>query len=154
MKKKLLTGQILYYVAMGLVYYCALAMTSWIFDTTNPWDDLGLAIAVVYGVIFVLTPIFVVAFMRLSLLPCIVDPIAAAEIPLFLYVGMVMSQVKRADSFAVGIEKLHRSLSADSGQGWLFLLGLFLLGLAASISPARKRGENLTYRLLFRKEKE
>ena len=86
--------------------------------------------AVTYGVLFVMTPVLVAILMRFSLFKWYVDPIAAAEIPLFLYVGMLFNQAKRSGDLRSAFRLVNNDLSDDGGMGWLFLVGLFVFGLS------------------------
>ena len=134
-----------YYVGCLLVYMGFYYGTAKLFHTTN----LGAAIAVTYGMLFLATPALVALLMRLSLLKWYVDPLAAALVPLFLYGGMIHTQMNRAGvAFGGALLRVNESLCTDGGSGWLFLGGLYLFGLAASFSVARKNGESFAWRLL------
>ena len=147
MEKKIPLFQVAYYMLSLLVYMGVLFVSSKLLPTAT----LGGAMLVTYGMLFLVTPTIVVALMRLSLLKWYADPIAAAEIPLFLYLAMIGKQMRRAEvSFYDAFVRINGQLSADGGEGWIFLVGLFLLGLAASFSVARKNGESISYRLISR----
>ena len=144
-RKKMWLFHFAYYVLSLFVYVGFLLVSSKLLHTTN----LGAAIAATYGILFFATPIVVVVLMRFSLLKWYVDPIAAAEVPLFLYFGMILKQMSRSEvDFHAAFLKINGQLSADGGEGWLFLTGLFVFGLAASFSFARKKEESISYRLL------
>lgn len=117
-------------------------------DLTGKADNLGSVMAVTYGVLFVMTPVLVAVLMRFSLFKWYVDPIAAAEIPLFLYASMLINQIKHSDSFVSAFRLLNNELGDDGGMGWLFLVGLFVFELVMSMSFARKNGQSISYRLL------
>lgn len=106
---------------------------------------LGAVMTATYGILFVGTPILAAVLMRFSLLRWYMDPFAAAEISLCLYLIMLMNQIKRSGSLAGGFSALNHSLA---WEGFLFLAGLFLFGLIASISPSRKAGQNAIYNLM------
>lgn len=145
MKKKMLLLNFAYYILSTLVYACFFLGSAKLFHTTN----LGAAIALAYAILFVGTPILVVVLVRFSLFKWYVDPIAAAEIPLFLFVGMILTQMNRSQiDFYQAFLKVNETLSAKDGEGWIFLIGLFLFGLVASFSFARKNGESISYRLI------
>lgn len=145
MRKKMLLFQLVYYMFSLLIYSSFLFISTELFHTSS----LGAAMAMTYGLLFLATPIIVVVLMRFSLLKWYVDPIAAVEVPLFLYVGMILTQMSRSDiNFYDAFLKINGQLSADGGEGWFFLIGLFAIGLAASFSFARKRGESISYRLI------
>ncbi len=110
--------------------------------------DLGAAIAMTYLLVFILLPALAILLPRFSLLPRIVDPFAAVEIPLFLYGMMLFGRANRTGSLLASIRLVNRDLLDDHGSGCLFLIGLFLLGLIASVSPARRRGESISFRIL------
>ena len=145
MRKKMLIFHFAYYILSLLLYMVFLYCTAELFPTTS----LGGAIALTYSVLFFATPILIVAIMRFSLLRWYVDPFAAAEVPLFLYFGAVIKRMQRSGvPFFDAILTCNEKFSADGGEGWLFFSGLFLFGLAASFSFARKRGESISYRLI------
>ena len=145
MRRKTWMFQLAYYFLTILIYAGLLFACAKLFHTTN----LGMAIAVTYGIVFLLTPAVVLTLMRFSLLRWYLDPIAAAEVPVFLYIGMVLNQMRRSDlGFCEALLKINGQLLADGGEGMFFLVGLFLFGLAATFSVARKRGESISYRLL------
>ena len=97
-----------------------------------------------------MTPVLVAILMRFSLFKWYVDPIAAVEIPLFLYVGMLFNQMKRSSDLSSAFLLVNNKLDDDGGMGWLFLVGLFVFGLVMSLSFARKNGQSISYRLLER----
>ena len=147
-KKKLAFFHILYYVLTLLIYVAFSYAVSLFLGLSERSDNLGFIIAVTYGVLFVMTPILVATLMRFSLLKWYVDPIAAAEIPLYLYVGMIVNQIKRSGDVCSAFLLVNNKLGDDGGMGWLFLLGLFFFGLVTSLSFARKNGQSISYRLL------
>ncbi len=156
MKKKILIFHILYYILSLLVYIGFLYSSPWLLRLPEK-NDLGTAIAFIYGVLFIATPIIIAVLMRFSLFKWYVDPIAAAEVPMFLYFAMVINQMDRAGKFTAAVLLVNNQLSDDGGEGWLFLIGLFVFGLIASFSIARKRGESISYRLIskcFNKNKQ
>lgn len=139
MKKKVLILQLLYYLLIPCVFLVFFYGASLLIPGNA---GLGTVVTAVYGILFIGTPVVVAFLMRLSLLRWYVDPFAAVEIPLLLYIMMLVSRMQRGNSFAAAFSALNRSLVSE---GWLFLAGLFLLGLVASISPARKQGMNMIY---------
>ena len=128
---------------MAFFYGAALLL-----DLTRKADNLGSVIAVTYVVLFVMTPVLVAILMRFSLFKWYVDPIAAAEIPLFLYIEMIFNHVKRSGDIGSAFRLVNNDLCDDGGMGWQFLVGLFLFGLTMSLSFARKKGQSISYRLL------
>ena len=153
MKKKHVIFHFLYYILTIVVYKTFFYAASLILDLTGEADNLGAVIAVTYGVLFVMTPVLVAVLMRFSLFRWYVDPIAAAEIPLFLYVGMIFNQMKRSVDLRSAFRMVNNDLGDDGGMGWLFLVGLFVFGLVMSLSFARKKGQSISYRLLSKRTK-
>ena len=150
MKKKHVIFHFLYYLLTMVVYMAFFYAASLMLDLTGKADNLGSVMAVTYGVLFVMTPVVVAVMMRFSLFKWYVDPIAAAEIPLFLYVGMLFNQAKRSGDLLSAFRLVNNDLGDDGGMGWLFLVGLFVFGLVMSLSFARKHGQSISYRLLER----
>ncbi len=150
MKKKLLIFRILYYILSLFVYIGFFYAASKLFAACGDAEDLGSAIIFIYSFLFIATPALIAVLMRFSLLRWYVDPLAAAEVPLFLYFGMIFNQMKHTDGFNSAFLLVNRQLCDDGGMGWLFLGGLFIFGLLASFSLARKRGESISYKLLSR----
>lgn len=148
MKKKHVIFHFLYYVLTMVVYMAFFYAASLMLDLTGKADNLGYVMTVTYGVLFVMTPVLVAILMRFSLFKWYVDPIAAVEIPLFLYVGMLFSQMKRSGDLRSAFLLINNDLGDDDGMGWLFLVGLFVFGLVMSLSFARKNGQSISYRLL------
>ena len=144
MKKKIILFSILYYIIFLLCYAGILFGGARLLKT----DNLAAAVVRAALLLFVLTPLYVAAFTRFSLLRWYVDPVAAAILPLFFYVGMLINEWKYADSFQAAFSVINRSLCDDGRTGWFFLIGLFLFGLVVSFSPARKNGKSIAYRML------
>lgn len=68
--------------------------------------------------------------------------------PLLLYLYMILDEATDAGSLAAGFARINASLLSNNGEGALFFIGLFLLGLLMSFSISRKNRENISYRLL------
>lgn len=147
-KKKVAFLQIAYYPISLVVYLLFFRCVSLLLDLSGEADNLGVVISVTYGVLFLMTPVLVGVLMRFSLLPWVMDPIAAAEIPLFLYLGMIVKQWKRAGELRAAFLLVNNQLADDGGEGWFFLIGLFVFGLIMSLSFARRKGQSISYRLL------
>ena len=155
MKKKHVIFHFLYYALTIVVYMAFFYAASLMLDLTGKADNLGSVMVVTYGVLYVMTPVVIAVMMRFSLFKWYVDPIAAVEIPLFLYVGMLFNQMKRSGDLRSAFRLVNNDLGDDGGMGWLFLVGLFILGLLASFSFERKNGQSISYRLIdkvFKKE--
>lgn len=147
--KKTTTFAILYYPTLILLYAAFLFLVSGLLGLSRGRDNLGFVIAVTYGVLFVGFPILVCVLMRFSLLKMIVDPIAAACCPAFLYGAMLVNEIRRGGhGLTAAFLTLNDKLSDDGGMGWVFLIGLFLLGLIASVSFARREGKSVSFRIL------
>ena len=86
--------------------------------------------------------------MRFSPLRFYIDPFAAAEIPLFLYLAMILNGLKSAGGVRSAFLLVNRRLADDGGMGGLFLAGLFLFGLLFSLSVKRKHGQSIAYRII------
>ncbi len=145
MRKKMLFFHLAYYILVLLIYVGFLYGSVKLFDTSN----LGAVIVLVYGLLFAATPILIAVLMRFSLLKWYVDPFAAAEVPLFFYFGMIINQMNRSGvDFYGAFLKINEKLSADGGEGWFFLVGLFLFGIAVSFSFDRMKEESISYKLI------
>ena len=146
--KKLILFHLLYYILVAGIYtatlYCVYLMLKVM--GVNP----ATIVVVALGFLFLAVPIVIAVAMRFSLFRWYMDPIAAVEFPLFLYVSMVISQTKHSSSVRNAILMVNNDLNDDGGSGWLFFAGLFLFGLLASFSIARKNGQSVSYRLLAR----
>ncbi len=141
---------IIYYLFVPVAFYLFLLSVSLFLDICKLGNDLGIVIFVTYAFLFVATPVFTFLIMRLSVLPWIVDPFAALEIPLALYAAMIINIYGRTGSFTKAIIKNHLSLIDDGGLGYFFLLAMFIFGLLCSISFRRIKGDNLPERILRR----
>lgn len=145
MKKKIWLFQLAYYILIPLLFLFFYYGFAKLFHTSN----LGEAIVFAYGLLFIATPCLIAVFMRFSLLKWYVDPLAATEVPLFLYIGMIITRINRSGiSFYSAFLTVNNQLSAKGGEGWFVLLGLFLFGLACSLSFARKNEKSISYRLI------
>ena len=148
MKKKMRIWHSLYYILTFLIYIAFFYSSSLMLEMSGKSENLGTVMAVTNGVLFVGTPIIIAVLMRFSLLKWYIDPFAAAEIPLFLYCGMVINQMKYTEDLSAAFLKINTKLCNDGGEGWIFLVGLFVFGLAASFSFARKKGQSISYKLI------
>ena len=145
MRRNMLFFHLTYYILSILIYISFLFVSIKLFHTSN----LATAIAITYGLMFLATPILIAIIMRFSLLKWYVDPLAAAEVPFFLYVGMILNQMSRSGAgFYDALCEINKMLSADGFNGWFFLIGLFFFGLIASFSIARTKGESISYQLI------
>ena len=148
MKRKMSVFYFLYYALYLLIYVGFFLVSYLILDLSGASENLGAVMVATYAVLFIGTPTIIAVFMRFSLLRWYVDPFAAVEIPLCLYCGMIVKRMGHTGDFSSAFLKVNQSLCSDSGSGWIFLIGLFLFSLLLSLSPARKRGESISYRLI------
>ena len=74
MKKKHVIFHFLYYVLTVVVYMAFFYGASLLLDLTGRGENLGAAILVTYGVLFVMTPVLVAILMRFSLFKWYVNP--------------------------------------------------------------------------------
>ncbi len=148
MKKNYVIFHFLYYALTIIIYIASYYMACLLLDLSGAADDLGAVMMMTYGVLYLMTPVLIAVLMRFSLFKWYVDPITAAEIPLFLYVGMLINQMKRVGNFMSAFHLLNGKLGDDGSMGWLFLVGLFVFGLVMSLSFSRKKGQSISYRLL------
>lgn len=139
MKKKIVFLQSLYYLLIPCVFLVFFYGASLLIPGNA---GFGTVVTSVYGILFIGTPLVVAFLMRFSLLRWYVDPFAAVEIPLVYYIMMLVRRIQQGNHFSAAFFALNHSLVSE---GWLFLAGLFLFGLIASISPARKAGKNMLY---------
>ena len=101
-----------------------------------------------YAFVFFAAPVIDAVMMRFSPLRFYIDPFAAAEIPLFLYLAMILNGLKSAGGVRSAFLLVNRRLTDDGGMGVLFLAGLFLFGALFSFSFKRKRGQSVAYRIM------
>ncbi len=142
MRKKLLALHVGYYVLCLLTYVGIFHVLT---NTFMFIAGLGGLLYVDY-LLLAATPIIVAILTRFSLLKRYVDPIATAEVLLAIYILTKMYGWRMTVyDFVAGY---HENISVDSGKGWLFFVGLYVVGLAASFSFARKRGESISFRVL------
>ena len=120
MKKKMLVFHIAYYILFLLIYAGFFYGASWLLGRSDAANDLGVVILYTFGLLYVATPILVAILMRFSLLKWYVDPIAAAEIPLFFYGVMLFKQLRSTGNLLTAVQDVHADLSTK-GAGWLFL---------------------------------
>ena len=146
MRKNLILFHLGYYVLSMPIYAIFLLASTLIYIYTF---GMGGAMYMSWYILLVATPITVAAITRFSLLKWPVDPIAAIEVPIVAYVGTIFATMLSWDITFYDSFLLHnKKLSANGGEGWLFLFMMFVVALAASFSIARKRRENISYRVL------
>ena len=148
MNKKFLLWQFAYYALSLLIYMACVYVASLVLNLSGGVNNLGTVIFVTNGVLFLVIPVVVAVLMRFSLFRWYVDPISAAEFPIFLYISMLLNQMKLHGNFLEAFYALNSSLSKDGGKGWLFLTGIFFFALVMSFSIGRKNGSFLLITIL------
>ena len=144
MKKRIMIWSIVYYLLIPCIF-----LGGWLLLELLPSDEnpsLGATGGAIMTMLFVITPVIFYVLTRFSLLKWYVDPFAAAEVPLCLYIWMIFTEMNRWDvSFGKAFANVNESLSRSSIGGWKMLAVLFVLGLVASFSITRKKGESAGY---------
>ena len=144
MSKRMPLYRILYYVVFLLAFLGCLWLVMWLASLRAP-IGLGTAVMMVYLLVFLCIPTGVAIFARLSLLRWYVDPFAAALVPLALYLIMVIDKTEIAGGLWPAFAMINQSLIHNNGEGLLYFIGLFVFGLVASISVARKEGRSVSF---------
>ena len=144
MKKRITSWSVVYYLLIPCAYIAASLLIG--FMTSGGKPSLGRAGTAIMTMLFVITPAIICVFMRFSLLKWYVDPFAAAEIPLLMYLIMVFNNMKREDAgIGAAFANINETLSDGGAVGWLYLAGVFVFGLVTSFSIARKNGKSIGY---------
>ena len=146
MKKKIVLIQVLYYILFLLCYIGFALIAVKLLKT----DNLAAAVVRAAALMFIMTPAVIAIFTRFSFLRCVIDPIAAAIVPMFFYIGMIVNQNRQLHALRQAFLMVNRDLADDGGMGWIFLKALFVFGLLTSISPARKAGRSISYRIIHK----
>lgn len=145
MKKRIMIWSIVYYLLIPCFF-----LGGWLLLDLIPSSGSsspGAALGAGAMMLFVVTPAILYVIMRFSLLKWYVDPIAAAEYPLCVYIWMIFKEINLwgvglGEAFANVNERLcHDNVTG----GWKVLVVLFVLGLVASFSIARKNGKSIGY---------
>jgi len=145
MKKRITIWPIVYYLLLPCVYLAAYFLWDSIASRGLP-SSLGSAWVQIAAMFFVATPVIILLFMRFSLLKWYVDPFAAAEVPLCLYGIMICNRMgRKGEGFLAAFADVNESLCEDGAVLLLFLIGVFVFGLIASFSIARKNGKSIGY---------
>ena len=148
MKKKKLLISLLYYILLPFIYAGILYGSAFFVKLTGQPVNLGTAIAITYMWFLAIVPVSIFVLMRFSLLKWYVDPFAAAALPFFYYINLLVGEMKYAGELQSAIHMVSIELGDDGNFGWIALAAMFLFGLLASLSFARKRGESISFRLL------
>ncbi len=151
-RKRLLIGRIAFYCLYPLILFAFTwvsarvveAVARPVFVAAATANELSAVNSIVYyGTVMLMIPIL----MRFSLFKFYIDPIAAAEWPLFLIILMLGGSLFR-DGLIQAALSFHRHMADDGGLGYLTLIGQFLWGLLASFSIRRKEGKSISFRLI------
>ena len=148
MKKKMLLLCLLYYILLPFIYAGVYTAFLFFVKLIGQPGNLGTAIAFTYIYWLVILPASVLVLMRLSLLKWYVDPFAAAIMPLFYFINLLIGEMKQTGELQSALHLVNIELGDDGGFGWIVLEGMFVFGLLASLSFARKRGESISFKLL------
>lgn len=148
MKKKMLLLCLLYYILLPFIYAGGLYCIPFFMKLIGQPGNLGTAIVFTYIYWLVILPASILVLMRLSLLKWYVDPFAAAAAPLFYYANLLIGEMKQTGELQSALHLVNIELGDDGGVGWIALAGMFVFGLLASLSFARKRGESISFKLL------
>ncbi len=119
----------LYYIAVPIIFYLFL----WLINLVFVSDDLGVLIVLSYAVVFVFVPALTFILMRFSMLPWVLDPFAALELPLMCFALMLWQNCKRYGSFDKAVDRLD--------DVWLYFVVWFVFALVCTISFRRKNGD-------------
>ncbi len=117
MKKRIALFHLSYYFLSALVYIGFFYGISFVLNLSSEKIDLGTVIAATYFFLFIGTPVMITVIMRFSLLKWYVDPFAAAEIPLLLYIGMIITNARRTESIQSAFFAVNGKLCDDGGMG-------------------------------------
>ncbi len=148
MKKRRIVYSVLYYCLVPAVFFGVLCLLSALLSAAKARDDLGTVVFAAYAFVFFAAPVIDAVMMRFSPLRFYIDPFAAAEIPFFLYLAMILNGLKSAAGVRSAFLLVNRRLTDDGGMGVLFLAGLFLFGALFSFSVKRKHGQSVAYRII------
>ncbi len=146
MSKRMPLYRILYYVVFLLAFLCCWGLLMLLIVCYPGEGNLGAVMLMTYALVFVCIPAGVAVFARLSLLRWYVDPFAAALVPVCLYFILVIDKIEVFGGFWGAFEHINQTMLRDNGEGLLYFIGLFLFGLAASFSIARKEGRSTAFR--------
>ena len=147
MKKKVVWIQVLYYVLFAAVFHLFMLFSSRLLDSAD-LNALSDVMGAFFVVVFVSIPLAVLVLSRFSLLKWYVDPFAALIVPIYIYVGMILTKMKRTMTFSAALTSVHESLGRGNAEGWLFIGGLFVFGILASFSIKRVKQNNISYQAL------
>ncbi len=147
MRKKMIVWYVLYYI-LFLALLCLMYWFMDLFIKLSGRNSFKFLRTVIYAFLFIGTPFLIAVLTRFSLLKWYLDPFAAALVPLYYYLRMIFNSMKKTGDLPAAFQRANQLLSANGGEGWLLLIVLFIFGLLASFSLARKKGESISYSLL------
>ncbi|MBO4356181.1 MAG: hypothetical protein J5850_04945, partial [Clostridia bacterium] len=141
MKKTYWIVAVLYYFLVPIAFLFSLFLMALPMRISSLRDNLGAIVVITYGILFILSPVIVFIIMRFSLFKWYIDPIAAAEIPISLYLAMVINNVlNHGVSLSLAFRAVNMDLTDDYGMGFIFFAFLFIVSLIASLSFNRRIG--------------
>ena len=148
-KKKSTLYRGLYYVASVLILGAALMFMTWIarsaLEGTNGLGSDVIGATYLSILIYCVgIPAIVIVLMRFSPAPGYVDPYAAAIAPAFFLTAIFLARLMGLSSLG---EAFVDSLKII-GVYWPYFVGLYVFGLAASLSVSRKNGHGFVTKLM------
>ena len=148
MKKKLILYSVLYYCLIPAVFRGIMLLLSALLSITKSRDNIGAVIIAALVFLYVAIPVVDAVLMRFSPLRFYVDPFAAAECPLFMYLALIISRLRSTDSVRNAFLIVNQDLADDYGMGFFILTGLFIIGVLFSLSIKRRYGQSIAYRII------
>lgn len=148
MKSRVIIYNIAYYVFVPVLLMLGFFCASLLFDALKVKENLGAVILVTYIFVFAALPALEIFIMRYSFFKWYIDPIAAAEIPVTIYTAMLINTLKTSHGLKSAFLTLNGSLAEDKGVEFIFLIGLFIIGIIASFSLKRIKEQNASYRII------
>ncbi len=134
-----------YYLLLPATYILFLVLCSALINA-NVDNVIGKILVALY-VYAILTLIHIVVWVRFSPLPSFVDPIAAAEVPLSIYLLLVFNGMKNDGAFISASGAVHIDLDFDGDTGRV-LFALFVFGLVFSFSIRRRKRKTVAFKII------
>ncbi len=143
MIKKLIKHAV-YYISVPLLFCLYMALFSLLIP-----NNASIAVVVVRTYLFLFSlPVITVILMRFSTLPWVIDPFAAAELPITLLASMILTSFKRSGDLSRAFAEIRIDLSDDGGMGYIVFSAWFVLALICTFSLRRPKGDGLTDRII------
>lgn len=144
-QKKNLVSLIAFYGLIAVLGVICLVIGSVVLKMIPNQTSLGAMIMVIYAMVFACIPIMTGLLVRLTLCKWVVDPIAAAEIPVLLYVLMFVNQLIDGLPVTDALESANDAI--------VYFVLLFFFALLCTLSFARRKEKTIGYKLLRLLEK-